>query len=73
MKSVKSFNLAYGNLPGNLQSKVREEIMKACNWVTSAYFYMKKNGTRGLTDIEENNVQIIFKRYGIDAFTGEKL
>lgn len=70
---VKCFNMAYGNLPGNLQSKAREEIMKACNWSTFAYFYMKKNGTRGLTDIEENNVAIIFKRYGIDAFTGEKL
>lgn len=71
--SKKSFSLAYGNLPGNMQSNVRDEIMDACNWAHAQYFSMKKNMTRALTDKEESEVEKIFAKYGFDAWTGEQL
>jgi hypothetical protein len=72
-KEVKTFGLAFGNLPGNIQQEVKDEIMKACGWNWSQLFSMKKNGTRCLTEKEEVMVSHIMRKYGFDAFTGEKV
>ncbi len=34
---------------------------------------MKMNGTRGITDYEEETVFEIYKSFGVDAFTGEPI
>ncbi|PKP12000.1 MAG: hypothetical protein CVU09_00430 [Bacteroidetes bacterium HGW-Bacteroidetes-4] len=71
--SKKSFALAYGNLPGNIQSNVRDEIMSQCGWATPQYFSMKKNHTRALTDEESEKVEAVFEKYGFNAWTGEPI
>lgn len=72
--SKKSFAIAYGNLPGKLQTTVRDEIIEECGWNTTQYFSMKKSqANRVLTLPEEEKVEAIFKKYGFDAWTGEPL
>jgi len=73
MSKIKTFALAFGNIAGNMQPQVKEEIMKACNWNSSQYFSMKKNGTKALNEKEEVMVSHIIKKYGFDAFTGERV
>jgi hypothetical protein len=72
-KEVKTFALAFGNIPGNMQRIVKEEIMKLCGWNSSQYFSMKKNGTKCLNEAEEAMVSHVMRKYGFDAFTGEKI
>ena len=69
----KTFALAFGNLPGNIQQNVKDEIMKSCGWNNSQYFSMKKNGTRLLTEKEQAQVEFIMRKYGFDAWTGESV
>lgn len=72
-KEVKTFGLAFGNIPGNLQQQVKEEIMKACGWNWSQMFSMKKNGTRALSEKEEVMVEHILRKWGYNAWTGERV
>ncbi len=71
--STQNFAMAYGKLPGNMQSNIRDEVMIEAGWKTTQYFSMKKNGTRALTDIEKNAVERVFCKYGYDAWTGEPI
>jgi hypothetical protein len=70
-KKIETFALAFGNVQGNMQQIVKQEIMEACDWNSSQLFSMKKNGTRRLTDKEEALVNYVFDKHGIDAATGE--
>lgn len=72
-KAVKSFALAFGNLPGNIQGIVKEEIMDECGWKSLQIFSMKMYGRRGLTESEHDAVSRILHRYGFNAFTGEPI
>lgn len=69
----KTFALAFGNLPGNMQQNVKREIMEACGWNSSQYFSMKKNGTRVPTPEEQSLISYILSKHGIDAATGEPI
>lgn len=72
-KAVKSFALAFGNLPGNIQAIVKDEIMNECGWNSLQIFSMKMYGRRGLTDNEHEAVSRILYKYGFNAWTGEPI
>lgn len=66
------FRKAFEALPYREMIPIREEMMRSLGWSLSS-FYIKK---RGDTPIYENEVPIIeeiFRRHGLNAFTGEKI
>lgn len=71
--TVKSFALAFGNLPGNIQGIVKEEIMDECGWNSPQIFSMKMYGRRGLTENEHDAVSRIMHKHGFNAFSGEPI
>lgn len=70
-KEIKTFSLAFGNLPGNMQPLAKQDIMEGCSWNSPQLFSMKKNGTRALSEKEQFIVDGIMKKYGINAWTGQ--
>lgn len=70
-KEIKTFSLAFGNLAGNIQPLVKQEIMEGCDWNSPQLFSMKKNGTRALSEREEAIVEYLMKKHGVNAWTGE--
>ena len=67
----KTFSAAYGEVAGNRQQLVKEEIKSLCNWGSDQLFSMKKNGTRALTPREESAVEYVFLKEGIKPWPQE--
>lgn len=74
MNRVKSthrgFEEAFKSVPKNKILRVRQELMIALQW-SIALFYYKKRGDTPIWEHEEFIIEQTFKRYRIDAWTGE--
>jgi hypothetical protein len=66
------FEAAYANLPYKHLRNVRRELQKRLQWCPST-FHNKKRGDSPLRENEITIIKEIFERFGIDAWTGEKL
>jgi hypothetical protein len=70
MDGPANFKRAYLRLKLLEAPIVKEAIMKRC-WWSSQTFSHKKDGKRGLTLKETEIVEITFRAFGLDAWTGE--
>lgn len=63
--------MAFNALPTILQKEVRESIKKECFWNSDCQFYSRKSGRVKIRDYEAVRIINIFRKYGIDAYTGK--
>lgn len=66
------FEEAYDNLPHKHRRNVRRELQKRLQWCPST-FHNKKRGDYPLRENEIPIIKEIYERFGIDAWTGERL
>lgn len=71
-KVIMPFFQAYEHLKLKDAGLLRNTICELCG-ISSAYFTMKKNGKRGITEQEKKTIEMVFRCFGIDAFTGEPI
>lgn len=72
MANKENFKRAFGNLKVAEAPIVKETIMKKCRWSQQTFSH-KKSGKRGFEVEEEEIVEITFRAFGIDAWSGEEL
>lgn len=63
---------AYENLPCKLQRVVRKELMKQMEWKQTT-LYSRIYGHSAMRQNEIAGTEKIFKKYGFNAWTGERL
>jgi hypothetical protein len=63
-KELKPFDKAYGQLKAKDQLIVKSVIISQCK-LSDRHFGQKKNGTRGITDREQEIIQSTFQAFGI--------
>lgn len=66
-KEIRPFSEAYSHLKIKDAAVLRNTICELCG-ISSAYFRMKKNGKRGITEQEMKTIESVFRCFGIDAF-----
>lgn len=71
-KVSRPFSAAHGKLKELEQQVVRNVVCELCR-ISAAQFFMKKNGSRGITLYEEKVIEITYKCFNLDAFAGEPL
>lgn len=72
MTKKENFNRAFGKLKVTEAPIVKETIMKRCRWSRQTFSH-KKSGKRGFEVEEAEIVEITFRAFGIDAWSGEEL
>lgn len=68
LQQKKPFKKAWGMLPANNQSEVRESIMQLCGWKSKVTFYAAMNGKSILAPCQQMVISEIFAGFNIDAF-----
>lgn len=71
-KTKNGFREAYDNLPCKTQKQVRKFLMDSIPWGIATFY----NKLKGVTAIKPNEVEAVeeaFKKYGLDAWTGQTL
>ena len=71
-KVINGFDDAFMNLRSKDQLPVRKELMELLGWAISS-FYIKKNGDTPIKEKEIPVIEDVFRRYGLDAWTGKQL
>ena len=66
------FRTAYDNLPCKSQREVRKEITTLFRW-SLRRFYSRMTGESAIREDEIKGVEEVFKKYGLDAWTGNRL
>jgi hypothetical protein len=67
-----TFSDAYESFHPVVRKEIYRKIMEWTEW--SKYtFYAKKNGVHPLKPLEAKIIDLIFKKYGVDAWTGEEI
>ena len=69
-KVLNGFQEAFENLKYRDRVPVRKKLMESLGWAVST-FYIKKNGDTPIKDSEIPVIESVFKKYGIDAWTGK--
>lgn len=69
---IKPFKHGYDAVPGGDQDALRNEILKKTGWSYSLFIHTK-NGIRAMSKYHVKDVENIFKKYGIDAWTGQPI
>lgn len=69
---IKAFRKGYDSLRVEDAPKVSALLANLLGQ-SPAYISLKMNGTRGINEYEEETVRLVFKSFGIDAFTGETI
>ena len=67
-----NFKRAFGKLKVKEAPIVKETIMKRCQWSHQTFSH-KKEGKRGFSPEETDVVEMTFRAFGIDAWSGEDL
>jgi hypothetical protein len=66
---TRGFSRAYYLLPAGIQSHVKNEILKQCEWAPGT-FYAKARGDLRIKNPELRILEEIFTSHGIDVNTG---
>lgn len=75
----KTFSKAFKRLRKDEAPTLRQLICDMCGWSYATYFYQKMSGARNLCEsnaIGVNEVKVVekaFKKYGLNAWTGETI
>jgi hypothetical protein len=69
----RGFLKAYDLLPAGIQSDVRNQIQKSCDWNADSTFYAKVKGTTPIKSPEWRVLEEIFQAHGIDVHSGKSL
>ncbi len=72
MAHKENFKRAFEKLKVKEAPIVKETIMKRCSWSHQTFSH-KKEGKRGFSLEETDIVEITFRAFGIDAWSGEDI
>ena len=71
-RNYSGFKVASGKVPKEAYESIRREIIKRLGISPASYNY-KRVGESPLRENEVPVIQEIFARFGLDAFTGERI
>jgi len=69
----KTFSAAFDELSAARQYELKRTLAHKCDWKSRTTFYNKKSGRSPISRPEAAIIEIEFARYGIHAWSGEKL
>jgi hypothetical protein len=70
LKAFRKFKAAYNMLPHKKKPEVKENIMRNLG-VSEVSFYQKMNAKQPLSLIEVHFIEGLFKKWNINAWTGD--
>jgi len=71
-KQCRSFEIGWASMPHGSVAKARKEIMQMWGISSETTFISRKKGKTAMSSAEMMVVEIVHKKYGVNAWTGER-
>lgn len=72
IKQCKSFELGWSSMPNGFVVQAKKEIMQMWGKSSETTFISRKKGSSSMSPVEMMAVEIVHKKYGVNAWTGER-